>query len=398
MRRIIPKVLHISFARKYDAALFPTWRKKFSLLTEISENFVVQGIRDRKLMSSHEFAHAYYIPYWFPRYLQYMADCLITVLAVFYFVIRREVVIIISHDPYVAIPVLLGKWLLRLLGRPIVVIVEAMGDWEEGPFLDGFLPQYLAGLSKLGDFAFKHADVTRAISLFTESKIKKISMRPCIVTPMYIDLSLFLADSEQPPHPQKSEQVLYAGVLSFRKGVHVLVQAFNGLAPCRPNATLLIIGEGEFRAELLHLIQASPVAERIRVIPFVNQQELKRHIDASAMVVLPSFSEGLGRILLEAMACGRPVVVSSIDGFKGLVSEGWNGLVAPPGDAGALAARIREILEQPELASKLGSNGKKLVQEYHSEGAFVKGYTALIATAIQQLPPNVSKRFRRVEG
>lgn len=386
-RKPLPRVLHISFARKYDYSLLPTWQRRLALATEISRDYVVQGVRDRRFRSVHEVAHAYYIPSWFPRYLQYAVDCLIAFGAVLYFAMRRGVVIVLSHDPYVAIPVLAGKWVLKALGRSVVVIVEALGDWQEAPFLDGFLPQSLKKLfSKVGDFSFRHADVTRANSPFTASKIWKITANPCIILPPYVELSLFWADSDPAILPHSSKIILYAGVLSFRKGVHVLIRAFAQVAPRHPDASLLIIGEGEYREEIVRLIQASGVANRIRLIPFVSQKELKQYIDTCTMVVLPSFSEGLGRILLEAMACGRPVIVSAIDAVKELITNGWNGLLVKPGDEQSLAEQIETLLNEPELARKLGANGRQLVQDHYSEAAFVKGYRALIEAALRQLP------------
>jgi glycosyltransferase involved in cell wall biosynthesis len=392
--KTLPKVLHISFARKYDYSFLPTWRKRLSLATGISKDYVVQGVRDRQFRSFHDVAHTYYIPYWFPRYLQYVVDCLLAFGAVLYFGIRRGVVIILSHDPYVAIPVLVAKWVLKALGRSVVVIVEALGDWQQAPFLDGFLPQSLRKpLSKIGDFAFKHADITRANSPFTAAKIRQITDNPCITLPPYAELSLFLADAESAVQPHHSQVILYAGVLSFRKGVHILVQAFAQLAPQHPEASLFIIGEGEYREEIVRLIHASGIPDKIRLLPFVSQKELKQHIDSCAMVVLPSFSEGLGRILLEAMACGRPVIVSAIDAVKELITDGLNGLLVKPGDVQALAAQIEKLLQTPELASEVGRRGKQLVQDQYSETAFIRGYRSLIEAAIQQLPTELRKPF-----
>jgi glycosyltransferase involved in cell wall biosynthesis len=389
-----PRVLHLSFARKYDYSFLPTWRKRLSLAANISKDYVVQGVRDSRFRSFHDMAHAYYIPRWFPRYLQYAVDSLVAFGAVIYFALRKGVVIIISHDPYVAIPILLAKGFLKMLGKSVVVIVEALGDWQQAPFLDGFLPQSLKKLfGRIGDFAFKHADVTRGNSPFTTAKIQKITAKPCITLPPYAELSLFLADADPRAQPQNSRIILYAGVLSFRKGVHILVQAFAQLAPRYPDTTLLIIGEGEYREEIIPLIQASGVMDRIQLIPFVSQKELKRYIDSCTMVVLPSFSEGLGRILLEAMASGRPVIVSDIDAISGLITNDWNGLLVKPGDARMLAEQIQRILTEPVLARKLAANGKQFVRDHYSETAFIKGYQSLIETAVLQLPENVRKSF-----
>jgi glycosyltransferase involved in cell wall biosynthesis len=180
--------------------------------------------------------------------------------------------------------------------------------------------------------------------------------------------------------------------------VHILVQAFARLAARFPEARLLIIGQGEYRAEIVRLIEASGVAEKIHLIPFVSQRDLKRHIDASAMVVLPSFSEGLGRIVLEAMSCGRPVIVSDIAAVQDLITTTWNGLLVTPGDVHALAAAIETLLHTPELAMKLGVNGRQLVQDRYCEAAFVKGYNVLIETAMQQFPSPPSHSLRHEAG
>jgi glycosyltransferase involved in cell wall biosynthesis len=389
----VPAVLHIGFARKYAASLFPAWKKKFSILTAVSENLVVYGIRDRRFMSSREPAFFYLIPRWFPKYIQYAVDSLISFFSVLYFSVRREVVVVISHNPYGALPILLGRGALRAFGKRVVVVVEAHGDWETSPFLDGFLPRSMQHFfTKAADFAFRRADVIRAVSSFTEAKVKAVSESPCITFPPYIDLDHFLEGADQAP-PRDSQRILYAGVLSYRKGVHLLVQAFARLAPRHPKAALLLIGEGEYREEILRLIQASGAADRIRLIPFVNQTELKRYILSSAICVLPAFAEGLPRIMLEAMACGRPMVASEIPGVTDVVSDGWNGLLVPPGDHEALAARLEKLLNEPDLADKLGARGRDFVQERFSGEAFARGYQLLIETAMKK----VSLRGGRLE-
>ena len=254
-------------------------------------------------------------------------------------------------------------------------------------------------LSKLGDFAFRSADLARAISPFTEAKIKRVTHKPCITTPMYIDLSLFLDDAEPAVQRQEPQLILYAGVLSFRKGVHILIQAFTQLATRHPHATLLligelVIGEGEYREEILRLIQNQGLRKGFGLIPFVKQKELKRYIDACALVVLPSFSEGLPRILMEAMACQRPVVVSAIDGPEGssLLMDGM-GCCLHLGMYTHWPNASQRFWNSPNWRGSSEQTAEALVQERYAEAAFIRGYTLLIETAIQQLPAQARKRL-----
>ncbi len=92
----------------------------------------------------------------------------------------------------------------------------------------------------------------------------------------------------------------------------------------------------------------------------MSRAELCRHIDASTCLVLPSRSEGLGRVILEAMGRERPVVASAVGGIVELVEPGVTGILVPPEDAGALADALVELLGRPAAARAMG---KKPVDE-----------------------------------
>jgi len=83
--------------------------------------------------------------------------------------------------------------------------------------------------------------------------------------------------------------------------------------------------------------------------------------------VLPSLNEGMGRVLVEAMAAGKPIVASRVGGIPDLVQDGDNGLLVPPGDEKSLAAGIRQLLNDPEKAKMMGQRGKERCTQFSVE-------------------------------
>ena len=88
--------------------------------------------------------------------------------------------------------------------------------------------------------------------------------------------------------------------------------------------------------------------------------------------VLPSLNEGMGRVLVEAMAAGKPIVASNVGGIPDLVEHDRNGLLVPPGDEKALAASIKQLINDPEKAKLMGQRGRKRCNQFSVEAMVAK--------------------------
>jgi phosphatidylinositol alpha-mannosyltransferase len=143
--------------------------------------------------------------------------------------------------------------------------------------------------------------------------------------------------------PDASPTVLYVGRLEPRKGVGVLIHAMEAVRRRLPNAALVIVGDGPERRALEELAAAQ--ATPIRFVGRVNNDELPPYFHASDVVCSPALGgESFGIVLLEALAAGKPVVASRIEGYATVVSDGPCVRLVTPGDADDLAAGIVDLV------------------------------------------------------
>jgi glycosyltransferase involved in cell wall biosynthesis len=148
------------------------------------------------------------------------------------------------------------------------------------------------------------------------------------------------------------------------KGQRELLQALARL----PDARLVLAGRdlergGAFQDELERESERLGIRERVE---FGFQEDVPALLDTLDVVALPSWTEGLPLVLLEAMARGRPVVATRVGGTPEVVTDGETGLLVPPRDPEALAAALRRVLDDPDLARRLGDAGRAQVAERFS--------------------------------
>jgi len=142
------------------------------------------------------------------------------------------------------------------------------------------------------------------------------------------------------------------------KGHEILLRAWKGAlkaAEVAPEPLLLIVGEGPLEARLRRLVAAHRLDSSVLFAGF--QSDVPAVTAALDAAVLPSLFEGMGRVVLEAMAAGKPIIASNVGGIPDLVRHGENGLLVPPGDHESLRQALVEILTQPELRRRMGRNG-----------------------------------------
>ena len=149
-----------------------------------------------------------------------------------------------------------------------------------------------------------------------------------------------------------------------------------------PAARLTLVGDGDARAGLERLAADLGVRDGVDFVGFRGGDELVDTYRGASVLVLPSLTdaESFGMTLVEAMACGRPVIGSRVGGIPDVIEDGVTGLIVPPGDASALAEACLRILRDGALADRLGRDGREEVVLSHRWATGLERYLELFRT------------------
>lgn len=163
---------------------------------------------------------------------------------------------------------------------------------------------------------------------------------------------------------EEGDVIGFMGRLSPVKGIKYLIMAMSYILKTKPDAQLIIVGEGKIKQELKNLTKELGIANRVFFLGTIaNTDEVFSLID---IFVLPSLQEGLGLSLLEAMAMAKPVIGSEVGGVLDVIQKGENGLLVSPGDARELSKAIIELLDNKEKAREMGRKARETVREKFS--------------------------------
>jgi glycosyltransferase involved in cell wall biosynthesis len=247
----------------------------------------------------------------------------------------------------------------RLTRSKTAVILDLHGDWRAPARLYGSKARRLVApfADALARIALRRADAVRTISAYTTELVRAEGIEPTAEFPAFMDLEPFTALPVAPL--PGAPRALFVGVLERYKAFDVLADAWRRLVLAAPEATLHVVGQGALAPIAQQLVDELP--DRIEWTPSLTTEGVAAALDASTLLVLPSRSEGMGRVVVEAACRGRAVVGSRVGGIRDVVSDGETGLLVPPDDAGALAEALNRVLVDRALAERLGSAGHRAV-------------------------------------
>lgn len=173
--------------------------------------------------------------------------------------------------------------------------------------------------------------------------------------------------------------VLLVGAPWYLKGADVLVRAFQALESDFPEVRLRIQGHFSQREELDALIRRDA---QIEIVKPVRYAEILEAIGQSWVLVLPSRTEGMGRVLLEAMSAGVPVIGSDVGGIPHYIHDGC-GFVFPTGDVQQLEMRLRQILSDSELRRRMGARAYEVAHTTYNEQKYVEQFSKMVKAAVE---------------
>jgi glycosyltransferase involved in cell wall biosynthesis len=250
--------------------------------------------------------------------------------------------VIVAQSPYEA-----------LAARPVrgraKVLLEIHGDWDTASRLYGSRSRMLLEpVSRpLARSAVRSADAVRTLSPYTSGLVRAVGVEPAAEFVAYADASAF---TSSPPAPlPETPSALFVGVLERYKNIAGLAAAWRLVAAELPDARLRIVGNGH-ETETVQRLAELPSVEWS---PRLSAVEVAAALDAASVLLLPSFSEGLPRVVMEAFARGRPVVGARAGGIPDIVQDGVNGVLVDPRDPASIAAGVVRVLGDRALLERL---------------------------------------------
>jgi glycosyltransferase involved in cell wall biosynthesis len=232
----------------------------------------------------------------------------------------------------------------RLARVPARVVVEVHGDWRTATRLYGSRARRV--LSAVADAiaaaTLRRADRVRTVSPFTASLVRELGVEPAADFPAYMDLEPFT----RPPVPLPERPVaLFVGVLEAYKNIDGLADAWR---QANVDAELRIVGKGS-REQLVRALG-------VRWDEELTHEQIAAALDDAWVLVLPSRSEGMGRVLVEAFLRGRGVIGSRAGSIPDLVEDGVSGVLAD--STSELADALARVLSDRALAERLGRSAR----------------------------------------
>jgi len=205
------------------------------------------------------------------------------------------------------------------------------------------------------------------------------------ILPNAIDVDAFRAPRPRPAAMTADRlNVLYVGRLEPRKGVDHLIRAMTDVHRRAPGAALVVVGDGPDRDALADLARTSGI--EVEFVGRVDDDELPAYFQASDVVCAPATGgESFGVVLIEAMACAKPIVASRIEGYEALVGAAECGRLVAAGDAAALATAIVTLLADAGLRRACGARGLCAARAYDASVIAQRldaVYQQLVASAV----------------
>jgi len=251
---------------------------------------------------------------------------------------------------------IVGRLAARLAGTKIVISSIRVAEprrhhlWAES-WTHRFVHRFTCVSESLRDYIVSQTSIPR---------------RKLVVIPNGVDISEF---REAQPVPRETiglsdedGMVLFVGRLDKQKGVTYLLKAAARVVRQSPKVHFVIAGAGRLEGRLKRYVRWKKLADNVHFVGF--RDDLPSLMKACDMFVCPSLWEGMPNVILEAMACAKPVIATRVVGCVDLVKDGETGLLVPPRDASALADAIFRLFDEPDAAASMGAAGLQRVREH----------------------------------
>ena len=364
----------------YQLPLSENLKKKFITLSEVC-NVSVLAFANNKTVLNETYGNFYLNKKISNRFINYFRIIQISIFTTYKIVKKEKIDIVCFQDPVSSFFSIL---FLRARGADVKIIVETHGDFIETLSLEKnlLLPRLYKKLFYImAKYSIGKSNIIRAVSSSTEKQVLDIDSSKSIVRfPAWVDFKDF-KNVEPGSFSKDKFNILFIGSVTDRKKPHMIIEAIQIIND--ESYHLSIVGptpNDKYFLELKDVIDKSGLQNQVSFTGAVDRESVKEYYSTSNLMILPSISEGLARVIFESQVASCPVLVTDAPGMGDIVIDGQTGYVFESNNTDSLIAKIVYIKNNYEEASLVAKNAKEFILSNFSEDNFKFSFKKLFDT------------------
>ncbi len=364
----------------YQLPLSENLKKKFITLSEVC-NVSVLAFANNKTVLNETYGNFYLNKKISNRFINYFRIIQISIFTTYKIVKKEKIDIVCFQDPVSSFFSIL---FLKARGADVKIIVETHGDFIETLSLEKnlLLPRLYKKLFYImAKYSIGKSNIIRAVSSSTEKQVLDIDSSKSIVRfPAWVDFKDF-KNVEPGSFSKDKFNILFIGSVTDRKKPHMIIEAIQIIND--ESYHLSIVGptpNDKYFLELKDVIDKSGLQNQVSFTGAVDRESVKEYYSTSNLMILPSISEGLARVIFESQVASCPVLVTDAPGMGDIVIDGQTGYVFESNNTDSLIAKIVYIKNNYEEASLVAKNAKEFILSNFSEDNFKFSFKKLFDT------------------
>ena len=364
----------------YQLPLTENLKKKFITLSEVC-NVSVLAFANSKTFLNETYGNFYLNKKIKNRLINYFRIIQISIFTTHKIIKKENIDIVCFQDPVSSFFSIL---FLKVRRGEVKIVVETHGDFIETLSLEKnlVLPRLYKKLFYImAKYSIGKSNIIRAVSSSTEQQVLDIDSSKSVVRfPAWIDFKDF-QNIEPKPLSKDKFNILFIGSVTDRKKPHMIIEAIQRIND--KSYHLSIVGPApneKYFKELKDLIDKSDLQNQVSLIGPVDRESVKDYYSTSNLMILPSISEGLARVIFESQVAMCPVLVTDAPGMSDIVIDGQTGYVFKSNNLDSLSLKIEYIKNNYDEASLVAKNAKGFILSNYSEDNFKFSFKKLFDT------------------
>ena len=364
----------------YQLPLTENLKKKFITLSEVC-NVSVLAFANSKTFLNETYGNFYLNKKIKNRLINYFRIIQISIFTTHKIIKKENIDIVCFQDPVSSFFSIL---FLKVRRAEVKIVVETHGDFIETLSLEKnlVLPRLYKKLFYImAKYSIGKSNIIRAVSSSTEQQVLDIDSSKSVVRfPAWIDFKDF-QNIEPKPLSKDKFNILFIGSVTDRKKPHMIIEAIQRIND--KSYHLSIVGPApneKYFKELKDLIDKSDLQNQVSLIGPVDRENVKDYYSTSNLMILPSISEGLARVIFESQVAMCPVLVTDAPGMSDIVIDGQTGYVFESNNLDSLSLKIEYINNNYDEASLVAKNAKGFILSNYSEDNFKFSFKKLFDT------------------